>query len=98
LGGIPIYFTHSPDLFQVLPSNNLLLAGHTHCGQIVLPLIGSPWTPSQFGGTYRCGKVRNESRMVVVTAGIGTTAYPIRFGAPPDWWLITVTGGGVTRD
>ncbi|HEX8413287.1 MAG TPA: metallophosphoesterase [Sphingomicrobium sp.] len=96
-GGIPIFFTHSPDLFAGLPSGNLLLAGHTHCGQIVLPLIGSPWTPSQFGNAYRCGKHRNESRMVIVTAGIGTTALPFRFAAPPDWWLITVTGGGVTR-
>ncbi len=93
-GGMPIYFTHSPDLDPGLPTGNLLLAGHTHCGQVALPLIGSPWTPSQFRNLYRCGKYRNYSRMVITTAGIGTTAVPFRFRAPPDWWLITVTGGG----
>jgi predicted MPP superfamily phosphohydrolase len=96
-GGVPIYFSHSPDLFGLIPSGNLLLAGHTHCGQIVIPLIGSPWIPSQFGNLYRCGKHRNESRMVVVTAGIATTGVPLRLGAPPDWWLITVKDGGPHR-
>ena len=92
LGGVPIYFTHSPDLFPGMPSRMLLLAGHTHCGQVALPLIGSPWTPSQHGNFYRCGKHRNYSRMVIVTAGIGTTGVPFRLGAPPDWWLVTVRG------
>lgn len=96
-GGMPIYFTHSPDLDPGLPTGNLLLAGHTHCGQVALPLIGSPWTPSQFRNLYRCGKRRKYSRMVITTAGIGWTAVPFRFRAPPDWWLITVTADGTGR-
>ena len=94
LGGVPIYFTHSPDVAPGFPTSHLLLAGHTHCGQVSLPLIGSPWTPSQFRNLYRCGKRRKYNRMVITTAGIGWTAVPFRFGAPPDWWLITITGGG----
>lgn len=96
-GGVPIYFTHSPDLAPGMPSNTLLLAGHTHCGQVALPLIGSPWTPSQFRNHYRCGKHMDNGRMVITTAGIGTTGVPFRFRAPPDWWLITVTDDGTDK-
>lgn len=39
--GAPIVLTHSPDLVPNLPASlPLVLAGHTHCGQVVLPLTG----------------------------------------------------------
>lgn len=90
-GGIPIVLTHSPDTIPTLPrSVELVLAGHTHCGQVVLPLIGAMDTRSRYGGRYRCGIVREERRTAVITSGLGVSRLPFRLGAPPDFWVITV--------
>lgn len=98
IGGIPVVLTHSPDLAHELSGEfALVLAGHTHCGQVVLPLLGpvltrgpkQQWRPL-YDPRYRCGAVRDANRIVVVTAGLGSGTSPVRLGAPPDWWLLTV--------
>jgi predicted MPP superfamily phosphohydrolase len=89
LTGARIVLTHSPDLAPQLPADMpLLLAGHTHCGQIVLPLYG-PATHVA-APRYRCGIVHEKGRTIVVTGGLGTSTVPLRFGAPPDLWLLTL--------
>jgi predicted MPP superfamily phosphohydrolase len=96
--GFPVLLSHSPDLLTQLPQGAapLVLMGHTHCGQVVLPGIGAPARISPFTGQrlydprYRCGVVHDPGRTVVVTAGLGTSGVPLRIGAPPDWWLITL--------
>lgn len=98
LGGPRVVVTHSPDLVHDLPPEaRLLLAGHTHCGQVVLPLVGSVAGRSPRKGMrriydpgYRCGVIRTPERTVVVTAGIGAGSVPVRIGARPDWWLVTL--------
>ncbi|MCH6115729.1 hypothetical protein MMA20_23650, partial [Salmonella enterica] len=58
VGGIPILLSHSPDIFPQVPVTvPLTLAGHTHCGQIILPLYGPVATASRYGDRYRCGAV-----------------------------------------
>ncbi len=98
MGGIPIVLTHSPNVAHKLSGEfPLVLAGHTHCGQVVLPWLGpiltrSPtqqWRPL-YDARYRCGVVRDANRIVVVTAGIGSGTSPVRLDAPSDWWLLTV--------
>jgi hypothetical protein len=91
--GVEILIAHRPDEFVFVPSPiRLVLAGHTHCGQIVLPLIGPLETGSDFGEKYLCGVVRAGDKLLVVTAGLGTSHVPLRIGAPPDIWLITIEG------
>jgi predicted MPP superfamily phosphohydrolase len=95
VGGAPLVLTHSPDAVPMLPPQwRSVLVGHTHCGQIVLPLIGAPLVPSRYGQRYRCGIIREQGRepgrTIIATAGWGTSVLPLRFGAPPDWWLLTV--------
>jgi len=91
IGGIPIVFTHSPDVVPALPSNiELVLAGHTHCGQIVLPIVGALETSSRYGKRYACGIIREGKRTTVVTSGLGVSRLPFRLGAPPDFWVITL--------
>ena len=88
-GSAWLLVSHSPDIAPMLPPDvTLVLAGHTHCGQLVLPLIGAPVQVSQ--SRYRCGVVREGARTTVVTAGIGTSVLPMRWGAPPDIWLVRV--------
>jgi predicted MPP superfamily phosphohydrolase len=89
--GIKVLVAHRPDEFAAAPQAiNLVLAGHTHCGQIVLPLIGAVLTGSDYGRKYLCGVVRDRTRVLVVTAGLGTSYVPLRIGAPPDIWMISI--------
>lgn len=91
LPGPTILLTHSPDLVPRLsPRFALVLAGHTHCGQIVLPLWGPLATASNYGNRYRCGVIREQGRTIVVGSGWGASVLPLRFGAAPDWWLLTL--------
>lgn len=86
--------THSPDIAPSLAGRlPLLLAGHTHCGQISLPLIGRFATMSRHGDRYACGRVPGAPT-VIVGAGLGTSLLPLRLGEPPDWWLVTLRGDG----
>ncbi|UZK65498.1 metallophosphoesterase [Sphingomonas sp. M1-B02] len=95
LPGPAILLSHSPDLVPRLsPRFALVLAGHTHCGQIVLPLLGAVASASNYGDRYRCGVIREGSRTVVVGSGLGASILPLRYGAVPDWWLLTLGPAG----
>jgi predicted MPP superfamily phosphohydrolase len=86
-----IVLTHNPDLFPELPARVLLtLAGHTHGGQVRLPLIGAPIVPSRFGQRYVAGHVVEHGRHLFVATGLGTSDLPIRLGVPPAIFLLTL--------
>jgi predicted MPP superfamily phosphohydrolase len=86
-----IAMTHNPDIFPHLsPSVQLLLAGHTHGGQVNFPLIGRPIEPSDFGQRYGAGHVFENGHHLFVTTGIGTSILPIRFRVPPEIVLLTI--------
>lgn len=87
-----IVLTHNPDVFPQIPSSvALTLAGHTHGGQVCLPLIGRPQVPSDFGQRYAAGHIEENNRHLFVTTGIGTSIYPVRFRVPPEIVILTVT-------
>lgn len=70
---------------------DLMLSGHTHGGQVRLPLIGSPAIPSRFGQKYAGGLVQGPAFPVVVSRGIGMSLFPVRFNVPPEVVEITLT-------
>lgn len=86
VGGAPVLLTHTPEVPGFV--RGLVVAGHTHCGQIVLPIIGPPVEATH--ARSRCGIIRDGDRTTVVTAGTGTSVLPLRFAAPPDLWLLTL--------
>ena len=89
--GASVVLTHSPDVVPELPrAFALVLAGHTHCGQVSLPLLGPPMTSSDYGQRYACGVIRENGRTILVSAGLGVSLLPIRFGKKPDWWMVTI--------
>jgi predicted MPP superfamily phosphohydrolase len=91
LKGPKLILSHSPDPFaDPAPGVFLMLAGHTHCGQIVLPLVGPLSTMSRYGRRYACGLVQEGGRTLIVTAGLGTSGVPLRLGAVPDMWLVEI--------
>lgn len=90
--GSPIIaLTHNPDVFQRLPRTvPLLLAAHTHGGQVNFPLIGTPVVPSRFGQRYSAGHVFENDHHLFVTTGIGTSILPVRFRVPPEIVILTI--------
>ena len=81
--------THNPDIFPTIPQRiDILLAGHTHGGQVRIPFFGRPIVPSGYGQKYAAGWVREEEKRMYVTVGIGTSVLPIRLGVPPEIALI----------
>lgn len=86
-----IVLTHNPDIFPVIPPRALLtLAGHTHGGQVRLPLIGAPIVPSEYGPRYVAGEVIEGGRHLFVSTGLGTSDIPIRLGVPPTIFILTI--------
>lgn len=86
-----ILMAHEPDIFIDVPSRvALTLAGHTHGGQVNFPLIGSPVVPSAYGQRFVYGHIVEDDRHMVVSAGLGCSVMPVRFGRPPEITLVTV--------
>lgn len=89
--GPRIIVTHDPDIVADLQKPVVaVLAGHTHCGQINKPWSGEPiQNVSRYGMRFQCGDISDQGQRLFVTAGLGTSVVPFRFGAPPDAWLVT---------
>ena len=87
-----ILLSHNPDIIAMPAAGqaDLILSGHTHGGQIVLPLLGPVYTQteqltrSEASGYWRHGKTH-----VYVHRGLGESI-PIRIGAPPHVTLLTL--------
>ena len=89
--------THDPYVTEIDPEGGLYLAGHTHCGQIVLPLIGAPWTPTRASKEYHCGLGYRDGRYWITSAGIGTTSIPFRLGTQSGFEVISVYRSGLSK-
>jgi uncharacterized protein len=86
-----LVLTHEPDIFAEMPERTALtLAGHTHGGQVRLPLLGRLVVPSRYGQRYAAGHVVEGGRHLFVTSGVGTSIFPVRFGVPPEIALLTL--------
>jgi len=88
-----IVLAHEPDSWPTVPARAALtLAGHTHCGQVRLPLLGRPILPSPGSRRWSCGRYDEGGRILYVTGGVGTSVLPLRFGAPPEIVIVTLRG------
>jgi uncharacterized protein len=80
-----IVLTHNPDVFPLVPARVVItLAGHTHGGQVYIPLVGRPIVPSRYGQRYAIGHIEEGGRHLFVTSGIATSIIPVRFLVPPE--------------
>lgn len=90
LGKPVIAVSHEPDFFPSLPRRaQLLIAGHTHGGQIMLPIIGTR-SYKPFIDAHLRGVFREHGQTLVVSSGLGTSVIPIRIGVPPEIAEITL--------
>ena len=80
-----ILLVHEPDIFTKVPGRvALTLAGHTHGGQVRLPLIWQAYVPSRYGARYAYGHIVEDGRHMIVSGGLGTSVVPARLGVPPE--------------
>jgi len=97
-GVIRLLLAHNPD-FVMEPvfaretarrPIHLVLSGHTHGGQVRLPLIGVPYLLlSQYGQLFGGGLVRVAGTLVYVSRGAGSS-WPVRFNCPPEVNVLTL--------
>lgn len=79
-----IVLVHEPDFFQSLPQRaQLMIAGHTHGGQIKLPFFGTIVSDS-FGASHLRGLFREHGQALVVSSGLSTSVVPMRIGVRPE--------------
>lgn len=88
-----IVLGHAPDFALRNPPADLLVAGHTHGGQVQLPLIGPPITMSRVPRAWAAGGLTqlSEGRFLVVSRGVGLErdlAPRLRFLCPPQLVVI----------
>lgn len=95
--GDVIVLQHSPDMLPVIAGEfsistelRLILAAHTHGGQVRFPILGTPIVPSSMGQKYAHGHVRDKGVDMFVTSGIGTSILPFRFMVPPEIAVLTI--------
>jgi uncharacterized protein len=80
-----ILLVHEPDAFTMVPPRvALTLAGHTHGGQVRLPLVWHQFVPSRYGARFAYGHVVEGNRHMIVSGGLGTSIMPVRLGVPPE--------------
>jgi predicted MPP superfamily phosphohydrolase len=103
--GIPgprIGICHSPDGVVSASRHpiDLVLSGHTHGGQIVLPFVGPLVTSTRLVGLdFASGLCHYDGTPVYVNRGIGWTALPLRLNCPPEISVLTLRRpGGAGRE
>ena len=86
-----LLLAHEPDIFPRVPARvALTLAGHTHGGQIRVPLLWPLFVPSRYGARYAYGHIVEGGRHLIVSGGLGTSIIPARLGVPPEILHITL--------
>ena len=80
---VTILLAHEPEIIdKVTFSYDLMLCGHTHGGQVNIPLLQSLFHISNT--PYQKGLYEHDSTFIYVDSGMGTSRIPIRFLTPPQ--------------
>lgn len=99
-GSPRLLLTHSPHPYRhaVRFGLDLLLAGHTHGGQIRLPFLGALYVPSMgFLPRRDYGLHRSGQTTLIVSGGLGESGLPIRFNIRPEVSLVTLERSPAAR-
>lgn len=97
-GPLRIALAHTPDRLDWAQASgaDVLLAGHTHGGQICVPGIGPIFTPCRFGTRYAAGLFYEAPTVMHVTRGVSAET-PIRLACPPEIVHLTLCSSGVAN-
>ncbi|HUO55642.1 MAG TPA: metallophosphoesterase [Rhodoblastus sp.] len=80
-----ILLVHEPMIFPLVPRRvALTLCGHTHGGQVNLPLLGPVVGDLRFGSDFVYGHLARDDRHLIVSGGLGESVAPVRLFRPPE--------------
>lgn len=91
-GAAVVLLSHNPDFAEENPDPRvgLVLSGHTHGGQVLVPGATNPFIPSAYGDKYAQGLVEGPTAPVYVSRGLGLSGLPVRYNCPPELTLLTL--------
>lgn len=99
--GPVIALEHSPDILEVITGDyliskdlSLILAAHTHGGQVRFPILGAPIVSSSYGQKYTRGVIKQNDVQMFVTSGVGESILPFRFLVPPEIAVLMLRSPG----
>jgi predicted MPP superfamily phosphohydrolase len=105
LKGVPrdafkILLVHTPELFKdaSVSGVNLYLCGHTHGGQIRLPLLGPLVVNTNCPRRYARGPWQYKGVQGYTSAGVGSVIVPVRFHCPPEVGLLELSRSEKSED
>ncbi len=90
-----IFLAHSPDILDEIEERyktNLVISGHTHCGQIRLPSLGAlPFTiPTKNGKKLERYLYKKNGQKIMITCGLGETGPRARLFNPPELVILNI--------
>ncbi len=82
--------SHHPDIFELCAEYgaDLVVAGHTHGGQLAVPFTGRWLNVGRLAAKYFLGRYDRAKTTLIITPGIGVGILPARLGVPPEVTLI----------
>jgi predicted MPP superfamily phosphohydrolase len=88
-----LVFMHDPaSLLELPPVEGLVVAGHTHGGQVRIPFYGALYVPGAAPREWSYGWVDHGAHRMYVTSGLGVSILPLRFNIRPEWVLFRIGG------
>lgn len=81
-----IFLSHNPDIFDMFAPRRftVMFSGHTHGGQLKIPYLLDIIGRRGYKKKFERGEVRENSNVLYVTSGLGTSVVPARFLVPPE--------------
>jgi predicted MPP superfamily phosphohydrolase len=90
-----LLLSHSPDNLEWAREQRvqLMLSGHNHGGQVVLPIVGPVYSPSRYGVRYAGGSFWSEPTLLYVSRGV-SGKHPLRINCLPEITKLVLRSGG----
>lgn len=86
-----LMMSHDPATFIDMTARPAVtVCGHTHGGQVALPLWGALIIPGRAPLKYAYGHISEDDRDMIVTSGLGTSILPVRFSRRPEIVSLTI--------
>jgi predicted MPP superfamily phosphohydrolase len=91
-----ILLSHNPDSVDTAFRTplSLVLSGHTHGGQVVIPFLGAPVLPVE-NKAYTSGLIATPRTLLFISRGIGWAILPVRFNCYPEIAVLELVKSGV---
>ena len=90
-GMFNLFLTHTPEDFLYIDDDNVLvLAGHTHGGQLYIPGLGSVVNPPRYGRKFTYGVIQHNRKTMFISSGMGSAYTQGRMFMRPEIVIITL--------